>query len=188
VEVDWEKVIEYKNYPRGLAFCSRKHNKIYINPITRKYQDYHKFLLEHEKGHYVIYNKHKTRIIQFFLNLAHDWYSSFTQYKIPKEERKKCNEEFRKIRFSEKEKEEFDSEFLPKKFSGEWFEQKLYEHFRPERFFKYFLFILCIIAFFYLLYFKDVRLFFMIINQAAIVLFCVCLLFICIGRISTRDC
>jgi len=74
------------------------------------------------------------------------------------------------------------------KFSGEWFEQKLYEHFRPERFFKYFLFILCIIAFFYLLYFKDVRLFFMIINQAAIVLFCVCLLFICIGRISTRDC
>jgi len=137
VEIDWDKVIEYKSYPRGLAFYSEKHNKIYVNPILLKYPLAHEFHLEHEKKHYIISNKHKKNFFKrFVLNLKHEWCSFFAQYTDSKckKELNKCYNEFRKIRFSEKEIEEFNSKFLFKFPSRKWLEYTLYEYLRPETF------------------------------------------------------
>jgi len=131
VDVDWNKVIEYKSYPRSLAFYSIKHNKIYVNPILFKYPVAHNYHLEHEKRHYTIYNKYKNLLILFTLNLMHEWHSVFTQLRLIRESTS-CYNEYRKIHFSKEEIVKFDSEFLPKFPSQEWVIQILYECLRPD--------------------------------------------------------
>jgi len=123
--------IEYKNYPRHLAFYSKKYDKIFITPIAKKYPRVYKYLKEHELKHYY-YNK-KSPILSFIYNLALEWIEALNilDFKLINEYRK-CEKEFNKIYFSGEEIDNFDKEFLSEKYSIYWFRDKLYENLRPD--------------------------------------------------------
>lgn len=132
--INWDQIIEYKSYPRGMGFYSRKFNKIFINPIVLNYPTFHKYMLEHEKSHYMIYNKYNNPILLLILNVLLEWYTVFL-WSIKSGvlvESTKCLSDFSKITFSKEEIESFNSQFLSQYLSIGWLNQKLMDYLRPD--------------------------------------------------------
>lgn len=134
MEINWDDIIEYKSYPRSMGFYSNKFKKIYLNPITSKYTVFHKYLVDHEKKHYILYNKYKNPVVLLILNTLHEWHTIFlysSNHDVMVESTK-CLIEFKKLQFSREEINEFNSQFLSKFLSFDWFNQKLLEYLRPD--------------------------------------------------------
>lgn len=124
--------IEYKCYPRSLGFYSKYKNKIYLNPIVKKYPCLQKYLIAHETCHYHIRNRSGFSV--FVLNLLLEWKDFFVLNFNPflVWEYHKCNSEFNKQSFSSEEIDAFKQEFLPDTLSNQWFVDFAYALLRPD--------------------------------------------------------
>lgn len=125
-------LIVYENYPRGLGFYSAFFDKIYLNPIVKKYSRYHEYLIEHETSHY-IYSK-KNSYVAFILNLLLEWRDFVRQIICIRLawENYKCQNEFNQLSFSREEIDNFQEIFLAETGSSTWFNDKLMELLRPD--------------------------------------------------------
>jgi len=127
--INWDDIIEYQSFPDHIAF--NYGDKIYINPIVKKYPDYHKHILKHEKIHYI--NRTKHSVIKFIDNLLLEWEEFFILYIFSTSNFRKqfheCNSEFKQLVFSNNDRNEFRRKF-PTKFGDQ-----LYINFRPDNWF-----------------------------------------------------
>lgn len=81
--INWDEIIVYHEIPVFTpdGFYQFKYNKIYIHELVRKYPEYHKYVLEHEKGHYKNNNEDKSFLRKIWTDIKIDWKGS---YKIQK--------------------------------------------------------------------------------------------------------
>lgn len=124
--------IEYIAYPRP-AFYSKKFDKIFINPLIKKYDELFNYVKTHETNHFK-YAK-KPFVVSFFLNIGLEWKDALVltfNRKILQQYKEFNKESYDKYSFTIDEIKSFENIFLDPKYSHEWFIQKIYESLRPD--------------------------------------------------------
>ena len=72
--IDWENIIVYHEVPffTPSGFYQFKYNKIYIHKLVKEYQEFHRYILAHEKEHYINNNSESSFFKKIFRDISID--------------------------------------------------------------------------------------------------------------------
>lgn len=72
--ISWDEIIIYHYIPTertGVFWIPS--NKIYVYSLVKKFDFFHKYILDHEKKHYANYNCSKHYVIRIILDIWNEW-------------------------------------------------------------------------------------------------------------------